>query len=238
MIMDARTQRAIDAIRRAANPLPEQTRVRHPITVPQSPLGVLLCKRRSNRDYSGAPIPQPALDRLLLDACGGVSYSPRGDVQMLHRTIPQAGGIESTRHYCLLLKPTEALPIGTYALCPYTNALHRHGEPVAADQLDAAFVHSLEPGIHANASAIFVFTANVAAKAYKYGGARAAHLCLIEAGCALQNLLLSATDVGVACCAHGGFDANALAMAMGITSSDEMPVATAIAGMPAEASLP
>lgn len=115
----------------------------------------------------------------------------------------------------VLVKPSGSLATGIYALCPYANTLHSVALLPSADTLKETFLHTLEEETLSTAAAILILAANYDHKHYKYGdlGYR---LAQIETGCALQNALLSITDLKAAGYPHAGFDQERLSRLCGL----------------------
>jgi len=227
--------RGIEAVRRVACPLPLSTLVEGPIAPKESCLGKLLCSRRSVRSFSGAPIPCEALLRLLVDSAGGVqSYlaeTPNGaSYEVLYRTIPQGGAIASVHLHLVLMQDNRSLTAGCYTLCPYQNTLHARNMRYDYDQLKKAMWWK-DDAVNAGQTAVLIISADMESKAYKYGE-KGYWLSVIEAGCALQNALLSICDQGLAGYAVAGFDPDLMASLLSL-EKNEQPIVAVVMGMPA-----
>jgi SagB-type dehydrogenase family enzyme len=230
---DQKRDVGVEAVCRSIRPLPLESSVSGTIVPEPSEFGTLLCKRRSLRAFSSEPIPRKKLERVLVDCAGGVMTSPIGNgtnCNKLYRTIPQGGGICSLSIFVILLRDTGHLSVGGYVLCPHTNALHKLEKGIDAKELAAAMRQAQMP-VFGDASAILVIAGDFESKTFKYGklGYR---LVSLEAGCALQNALLSIADQDLAGFAYGGFDDQPLAEMLKLSFPDQTPLSAVVFGVP------
>ena len=93
---------------------------------------------------------------------------------------------------------------------------------------DAVFIPEALDG----ASAVFLITAVFGRSKIKYGE-RAYRFALLEAGHAMQNLLLAATGLGLGSCPVGGFIDDRLHDLIGIDGVEEAALYAGIIGHPA-----
>jgi SagB-type dehydrogenase family enzyme len=153
------------------------------------PLAAALSRRRSVRAFAGRALSPMELGQLLWAAQG------ESDARDGLRTSPSAGAL-----YPLLVYAATA--DGLFRYVTKRHALeHVASRDVRAD-LAAAALGQLEL---AQAPCVLVLTAVFARTTRKYGerGVRYAH---IEAGHAAQNVLLTATALGLAAYPVGAFD--------------------------------
>lgn len=228
----------MEAVRRSLKPLPSESAATAQITPDSSALGQLLCKRRSARTFSGEPIPQASVERLALDCAGGVmvAVDSSGATSALYRTIPQSGGICSIGLIIVLLRSSGVLTPGVYRLCPHSNSLHKIGPSIDREVLVSVFGMADDTSALDTAAGIFIITADLAAKAFKYS-TRGHRFALIEVGCALQNTLLSMCDQSVVGYPQGGFDDRRLANILRLNYPQEAAFVTIFMGMSSSYSL-
>jgi SagB-type dehydrogenase family enzyme len=99
---------------------------------------------------------------------------------------------------------------------PAEHALIRESAAAVRDQLQSAS-HGQE-SVH-NAPATLVITAEIAITAQKYGK-RAERFATLEAGHVTQNILLTATALGLAAVPVGAFDDDAIRHVLGLTARE------------------
>ncbi len=232
---------AREAISMSFKPLPCETAVTGRITPEPSDFGRLLCKRGSRRAFSGKSIPYEKLERILVDCSGGVeiktsSTSDGVSFDMLHRTIPQGGGVTAVGTCLILLRPSGDLQPGLYKFCAHSNSLHTLNKPIDGSTV-ARSMWWTDISKANSAAAILVITANFTPKEYKYGklGYR---LALIEVGCALQNASLSLCDQDLIGYAHAGIDGEIMAEMFDLSFPMEAPYVALIIGVPDLVKLP
>lgn len=153
------------------------------------PLAAALARRRSVRAFAARALAPAELGQLLWAAQG------EADARDGVRTAPSAGAL-----YPLVLYAATADGLFRYVV--ETHALERVAARDVRTELAAAALGQEEI---ASAPCVLVFTAVLAMTTRKYGerGVRYVH---IEAGHAAQNVLLTATALGLAAYPVGAFE--------------------------------
>jgi SagB-type dehydrogenase family enzyme len=165
-------------------------------------LAAVLAMRRSTRVFDVRALADDELAQLLW-AAQGTSDG--------HRTAPSAGAL-----YPLTVRVVD--PRGVWRYVPADHALVRESA-TRTTELAAA---SLGQDAVTHAPATLVITAELAITRRKYGD-RAERYATLEAGHAAQNVLLTATALGLAAVPVGAFDDAAVRRALGLSSA-EMPL--------------
>lgn len=159
-------------------------------------LAHVLATRHSVRTFRSEAIDDESLGQLLWAAQG---------INDGHRTAPSAGAL-----YPLKIYVADAQGVWRYV--PEDHALVRErGDDRRAAIARACFGQDAVSG----APAVLVVTADVAVTARKYG-ARAERYAALEAGHATQNVLLTATALGLGSVPIGAFDDAAMVKAVGL----------------------
>ncbi len=152
-----------------------------------------LQSRRSIRRYSKAP--------LTLDEVAQLAWAAQGITsQRGYRTAPSAGALYPLELYLVATRVSGLKP-GLYHYLPAQHALQQLSSTTPQSNLASAAYsqHALT-----EAAAVFVITGVQQRTARKYGK-RAERYVYIEAGHAGQNLLLQATELGLASVIIGAF---------------------------------
>ncbi|HEU4730098.1 MAG TPA: SagB/ThcOx family dehydrogenase [Kofleriaceae bacterium] len=187
----------------AATKLPERRALPAPQRDGGPALATVLATRRSTRVFARRELSDGELAQLLW-AAQGVTDSQGG-----HRAAPSAGAL-----YPITVRVVDAK--GTWRYVPAEHALVRESTIDTRDRLRSA-AHGQESV--GSAPATLVITANVAITAGKYGD-RAERFATLEAGHVAQNLLLTATALGLAAVPVGAFDDGASRKALGLAASE------------------
>ena len=187
----------------ARNPALQQTVARSSRMHPQRPgvdlphagvermsLEDVLARRRST-----APAQPAVLSLEHLAALLGAAY------RSIHgrRPAPSGGALYPLELYVIALT-VESLEAASYHYDPFHHRLERIGPGVRAD-VGAALV---DPALAEHAAALVVVTAMFWRSRFKYG-LRGYRFALLEAGHAVQNMLLAATALRVPALPLGGF---------------------------------
>ena len=172
---------------------------------PQPPAGSEVA-RLAGRRRSATPA-DPARPATLADLAAllAAAYGvPPGDGAPRSGTVPSAGALYPLVLHVLLRRPAGAAEPGLWWSDPASGALHRVSE--APEQVLELFVPepALETLLAAGGPIVFV-SADLARPSRKYG-ARGYRYALIEAGAAMQNAYLAATERDVPLRAIGGID--------------------------------
>lgn len=157
-------------------------------------LETALCKRRSVREFTDAPLELSQLSQLAWAAQGVTGPEA-------HRTAPSAGGLYALDLYVITAN-VNGLPAGIYKYDPITHALVSLLKSDIRRELSRA---ALDQSSILQAAAIFGLSAVYERISAKYGerGIRYAHM---EAGHAAQNLLLQAVVLDLGAVLVGAFD--------------------------------
>ncbi len=163
-------------------------------------LAAVLATRRSIRAFDTRALDDRELAQLLWAAQG---------VNDGHRTAPSAGAL-----YPITVRLIDARGIWRYV--PAEHVLIRDSARMARDALRSA-AHGQDSV--RDAPATLVISANIAVTASKYGG-RAERFATLEAGHVAQNILLTATALGLAAVPVGAFDDDMTRHALGLAASE------------------
>ncbi|WP_433543690.1 SagB family peptide dehydrogenase (plasmid) [Streptomyces sp. CA-294286] len=169
--------------------------------LPSGSLRGVLDRRRSLRGYAPSPLPLDLLGALL-----GRSARVRGrlgpaEYEQTQRPSPSGGGRHSIELY-VLARDVEDLAQGAYHYDPFDHVLHRLApwDEEVADVLRQAVT---VPAYLEEPPPVGIYLASHAARTgWKYEGL-ALSLIYRDAGCLLQTLCLTATDLGLAACPTG-----------------------------------
>lgn len=166
-------------------------------------LATALARRRSVREFAGRALAPAELGQLLW-AAQGVSDAPGG-----LRTAPSAGALFPLFVYV-------ALEHGLYR---YVASAHLLERVVARDLRGELAIAALGQREIAQAPCVVVLTAAFARTTRKYGE-RGVRYTWIEAGHAAQNVLLSATALGLAAYPVGAFEDAQVARLLRLTRGE------------------
>jgi len=179
--------------------------VRQPLPAPQRgggmELSAALASRRSARTFGPRDLELTEKAQLLWAAQGVVSGG--------RRTAPSAGAL-----YPLTIRIVDRAAVWRYV--PGEHALVRELPGDRRAELAAASEsqHTVRGG-----SAVFVLTAEPAITARKYGASRGERFAILEAGHAAQNLLLTATALGLHAVPVGALDDAAVRRVLGLSKA-------------------
>jgi SagB-type dehydrogenase family enzyme len=181
------------------------------------PIGELeetICARRSVRKYTGGPLSQEELSRLLYFSYGVT------DPRSHFRAVSSGGGLYPLDVYAFVLR-VEGLARGLY----HYDAEHHRLDQLSlrefeSDLKSAAWLSDIDAD---NLSVLFVVTATFARTTVKYRD-RGYRLVLMEAGEVAQNMSLMATRLSLGACVLGGFQDDALSRLLEIDGCDEAPL--------------
>lgn len=163
-------------------------------------LAAVLATRRSSRMFAARELSADELGQLLWAAQG---------ITDGHRTAPSAGAL-----YPITVRVVDGRGVWRYV--PAEHALVRESAAAVRDRLRSAS-HGQE-SVH-SAPATLVITAEVAITARKYGG-RAERFATLEAGHVAQNILLTATALGLTAVPVGAFDDDAVRSVLGLPAGE------------------
>jgi len=186
-----------------------------PRTTSSVSLETALSKRRSVRDVAPTPLRLEEVGQLLW-AAQGLSDPKQG-----LRVAPSAGA----------LYPLELYLARADGLFRYVPARHVLVSVRATDVRPAIAKSALDQDVVRKAPELVVVTGVLARTRVKYG-ARAERYATLEAGHAVQGLLLEATALGLAATPIGAFEDDALRAAIGVPDT-ELPLYVVTVGRPA-----
>lgn len=197
-------------------------------------------RRRSVRSFTGNPLSLAELGSLLFAAVGETgrlvtAYDGDLPVNASLRTVPSAGALHPTDIFAVILQAGE-LPRAAYH---YDVPEHSLELVKSFDDSGSAALFAALP-IHpravdlTNASVIFFISSKFWRSRAKYGP-RGYRYCLLEAGCACQNLSLAAVALELGHVVLGGFYDDEVHAWLGIDGIDHALIAAvAVGGLPAD----
>ncbi len=159
----------------------------------------LVTERKSGRDYKeGGIISRSELAALLKYSCG-MLHAAANEISS-GRAQPSAGGRFPIEMYPFVLTPAKNVPAGVYHYDVRNHQLEVLNQRVfEREDIQKLFRFEWTE----NASLILVMTAVFGRNQMKYGE-RGYRYILLEAGHIGQNIHLTATALGLKCCALGG----------------------------------
>lgn len=194
-----RSELGFELVRRAGKTY--SCAVRSPLPPPADlpmPLTEAIERRASVRRFSGSTFDLMRLSTLL--KYGNGLLDSRLESGLPRRAIPSGGALYPTEVYVLPLD-LHPLPLGAYHYDPYDHALARFldepAEPVLASACHTGLALT-------TASVAIVLSGQFERQAVKYGE-RSYRFTLLECGHLAQNLLLTASALGLGALPVGGF---------------------------------
>lgn len=198
--------------------------------LPTIELGDALAKRKCIRKFSrGAGLSQNELSCLLY-AMYGQSRSGNEDAD--RRLVPSAGALYPLEIY-LATNAVDGLRSGLY----HYDSSHHSLEMLASGRTFQAQVHRSYRADDETpaAAAVFIFITSVFLRSRVKYALRGYRFALLEAGHAMQNLLLTAVACGVAAVPYSGFYDCVVEEMLEIDGVNESLVYAACVGRPADA---
>lgn len=182
------------ALHRPVAPLP-------PPRLPAMSLADAIERRRSERTFADEPLPAADVSALL-HAAYGITHAlePSGGGGLPLRAAPSGGALYPLEVYVAALR-VEGLEAGLYHFDPLRPALEVVRGDLSADDVGAL---STYPEIVHGCGAFFWLAAVFWRTRFKYG-LRGYRFALLEAGHVGQNLVLTATALGLSAVPLGGF---------------------------------
>jgi len=182
-------------------------------------LGSAIRRRRSCRTHSGR--------ELSLRQLAEITFLTLGCQPDHRRCLPSAGALYPLELYVAVSR-VDGLDPGLYHYDPRGHALAQlRDEDCIAAIADAVFIPEATEG----AAAVLLMSAMFGRSKIKYGE-RAYRFALLEAGHAMQNLLLVATALNLGACPVGGFIDDRLNDLLDIDGVEEAALYAAIVGLP------
>ncbi|MBF2021000.1 MAG: SagB/ThcOx family dehydrogenase [Hydrococcus sp. C42_A2020_068] len=172
----------------------EQIKLPNPQGYQGLSLETAIATRRSQRDYTDAPLSLIQLSRLL-HLAQGITQSDRE-----LRSVPSAGALYPLEIYTVVHR-VEGLPAGIYHYAVQTHQLERLK---SGDFRTNLVMAGLGKGFLAKASVCLVISAIFQRTRWKYR-VRTYRYVLMEAGHLGQNIYLTATSLELGACAIGAF---------------------------------
>jgi len=205
--------------------LPESTRRAGP-----SFDGVVL-SRRSRRDFGGESVNIAALSKILHFA-GGITGYLRGEVgrSQTIRSCPSAGALYPCEIYVAAVHVAE-VPSGVYHYNPIDDRLENL-VLISASSLGCALSRITYIDELVNCAFAAIVSIIPARNRFKYGE-RSYRFSLIEVGHIAQNLLLTATALGLPALPIGGFVDDELDDLIGVDGVEELGIYLVAVGCPA-----
>ncbi len=192
----------------------------------QATLQEVLGGRRSERDF-GLAIHFAELGTVLEQSLGCTATVEDPDAELIHalRAWPSAGGLYPIDTYIAARDVTDLEP-ALYHYNPVRNSLER----LPARQVDMILRDGFFDQDFVNAAAAAVLLVACFSRTVAKYGERGYRLALLDAGHAAQNVLLSATQVGIAAVAMAGYCDDSLAADIGIDGVSEAVVHSVLLG--------
>jgi SagB-type dehydrogenase family enzyme len=192
--------------------------------LPPVSLSAALERRRSARQFGDDPLPLAQLASMLAAGYGVTRRASAGREVPALRATPSAGALYPLEFF-VAARRVEGLGEELYHYDPLRHELERIGP---AGDLGRLSPHA---DIVEGAAAVLMVTAVFWRSRFKYG-LRAYRFTLLEAGHALQNVLLAATALELGSIVLGGFyDAKVDAL-LGLDGVDESSLVLACVGSP------
>jgi SagB-type dehydrogenase family enzyme len=187
------------------------------------PLVEMLKKRRSTRSFSPEALSIADLS-FLLWASTGVQRREQG---YDFRTVPSAGALYPIETY-LIVSRVEDLEKGLYH---YDIQAHSLEELKAGDFAEKLAHAALEQKMFIKAPVVLIWTAVFERSKWKYAQ-RAYRYVYLDAGHIAQNLVLSATSIGLGSCHVGAFFDDEINQILGVDGTDESVIYLSVVGHP------
>lgn len=163
------------------------------------PLGAVLERRRSIRDFTRSPLPLATLGRLL-HTCYGVRREPDLDAVTCERAAPSAGGRYPLEIY-VATQSVEGLPDGIHH---YDARAHELEQRRLGVQQPTLANLALDQKMVVDSNVVVIITGIPERTMWKYGQ-RGYRYVWLDAGHLGQNLYLVATALGLGPVGIGGF---------------------------------
>jgi len=180
----------------------------------ESALATLLENRRTTRSFRNTPITLKEIGHILT-----AGYS------IPLRSTPSAGALYPLKIFVIVPRSSKTVKAGYYEYNPETHELVLFHDSIEANHV----MYSLndEP-LLGNASAIIIIAGDSKRNQLKYSG-RGYRLLLLEAGQAIQNMQLAATEQQLGCLEYGGFHDEGMSRLLSLNQSDDQRVLPLIA---------
>lgn len=208
-----------------------QYRTTAPLPLPpalssQATLQEVLGRRRSERDF-GLAIDFAELGTVLEQSLGCTATVEDPDAGLIHglRAWPSAGGLYPIDTYIAARNVADLEP-ALYHYNPVRNSLER----LPAREVDRILRDGYFDQDFVNVAAAAVLLVACFSRTVAKYGERGYRLALLDAGHAAQNILLSATQLGIAAVAMAGYCDDSLAADLGIDGVSEAVIHSVLLG--------
>ncbi|MPZ73351.1 MAG: SagB/ThcOx family dehydrogenase [Nitriliruptorales bacterium] len=191
-------------------------------------LSELLKRRVSCRAFTSEALTLPAIATLLRSAYGVLGSSVGGDVALFDRAVPSAGGLYPLE-VSLLVRAVDGLSSGVHHYVPGADGLEQLRRDPLPHQL-ISYLFMGQPWV-AQAAVVVVLSGATGRTLVKYGD-RGYRYLLLEAGHAAQNVVLTATALGLGAVCLGGFYDDELATLLLLDIEREIPLYAMAVGVP------
>lgn len=170
--------------------------------VPELALWEAIRRRRSRRAFAAEALDDRELAALLHGGYGvtGVLEPPLSSLELRLRAVPSGGALYPLELYVAALR-VDGLERGLYHFDPLRAGLEVLEQDVTAERLGAL---STYPEIVGSCAVLVLIAAIFGRTRFKYG-LRGYRFALLEAGHVAQNVVLTATALGLAAAPLGGF---------------------------------
>jgi SagB-type dehydrogenase family enzyme len=197
--------------------MPERLRAFHDLTR----------RRRSRRDYQGAPITREEFDALLGTACGVTGALQWQGREVKLRAYPSSGALYAVGVYPVPFR-VEGLTPGVYHFDADENAIQPVGVPLDVGRFVQAAL-PMERQMVSGSAAMFCLTGFFPRHERKYGegGYR---MLVAEAGHVSQSLVLAATALGLHARPFGGVFDGMINEALGLNEAEEQFLLAVLVG--------
>jgi SagB-type dehydrogenase family enzyme len=215
---------------RAVRRLPLPERELPPPRRPELPLWQAIAARRSCREFADAPIDARDLAALLQAGYGPThTLEVQGSRRALPlRAVPSGGALYPLELYVAALRVAGLT--GLYHFDPLKPALAVARESLSADEVASL---STYPEIVRDCAAVIFVAAVFGRTRFKYG-VRGYRFALLEAGHVAQNVLLTATALGLGAVPLGGYYDRLTDEFLGLDGVNESTLYTIAVGRPGD----
>ena len=183
--------------------------------------------RRSRRDFDGRPLRREDFDALLRTACGVTGALPWAGREVKLRAYPSSGALYAVEIYPVVLR-VEGLHPAVYRYRAVENALEVVKTPIEVERIVTAAL-PVERAMVAAVSAMVCLVGHFPRHECKYGqgGYR---MMVAEAGHISQNLVLTATALGLSARPFGGVFDDLLNEDLGLEEEREQFLLSVLVG--------
>lgn len=205
---------------------PRYDKITLPSVRPCADLGSTIAARKSQRDFTSAPLSIEEYGQLLQYSSGIMPDRPHSPGDRSHRAVASAGMRFPVETYVFVCVGNTEVPAGVYHYNVKDHTLERllHSSFTAADIEQFGRAEWLT-----EVSAMVVYTGIFWRTQVKYGE-RGYRYVLMEAGQISQNLALMATSLDIQHCAFGGTNDHFIEQQLDIDGSTESFLAAVAIG--------